>query len=236
MTYFIVSSHKAIERDIHLADLQCPSFDSRPYKQLCQGPGYLSTYWSLGTDSWERCRYKCKNEANNRGIKGCCEARSSGDCRFYGGGSVNYDGYDDAKAVLCTYVGKMKHSCQSSESIISIYSKKYTPVPLIYIGIIKLLDWMLVSEKRECPDAEINKGSLPSIESCAQECEGSASMFAFGTNDFGTERCDNSGCKCLCETVATNNGSCNEIVHNGFRLYRYYAKDHALGNAPRCKI
>ena len=49
-------------------------------------------------------------------------------------------------------------------------------------------------------------------------------MFAFGTNDFGTPRCDSNGfCKCLCEIGATKEGFCHQMPHNGYRLYRFGA-------------
>ena len=46
-------------------------------------------------------------------------------------------------------------------------------------------------------------------------------MFAFGTNDFGKNRCNDDGCRCLCETSATDEGTCNNVDHNGYRLYKY---------------
>lgn len=46
-------------------------------------------------------------------------------------------------------------------------------------------------------------------------------MFAYGTNDFGGDRCQSEGCKCLCETAASTNGTCTEINHDGYRLFKY---------------
>ena len=46
-------------------------------------------------------------------------------------------------------------------------------------------------------------------------------MFVFGTNDFGNSRCFEDGCKCLCETSATEEGTCDRIKHDGYRLYQY---------------
>ena len=46
-------------------------------------------------------------------------------------------------------------------------------------------------------------------------------MFAFGTNDFGTNRCNDDGCSCYCETSATEEGTCKRVDHNGYRLYKY---------------
>ena len=56
-------------------------------------------------------------------------------------------------------------------------------------------------------------------------------MFIFGTNTFGNQRCSSLGCQCSCETSATNEGTCNIIDNNGFRLYKYTSGDyHTLYN------
>ena len=46
-------------------------------------------------------------------------------------------------------------------------------------------------------------------------------MFAYGTNDYGTVRCYESGCDCYCETAASSEGSCSTCSNNGYRLYKY---------------
>ena len=79
----------------------------------------------------------------------------------------------------------------------------------------------MVVEKEECSGSENYKGYLQSVKECASTCEGIASMFAFGTNDFGVSRCTEEGCKCLCETGATESGICDRQSHYGFRLYQY---------------
>ena len=43
-------------------------------------------------------------------------------------------------------------------------------------------------------------------------------MFTFGTNDIGA-----SLVPCNCETAATTDGLCDQVVHSGYRLYKYYA-------------
>ena len=56
-------------------------------------------------------------------------------------------------------------------------------------------------------------------------------MFAFGTNDFGTNRCDYGGydgCRCLCELSATDEGDCTRVIHEGYRLYKY--PNNNIGN------
>ena len=84
----------------------------------------------------------------------------------------------------------------------------------------------MVSEKEECDDSieqNIYKGNFHSVNECASQCTGVASMFAFGTNDFGAEpsRCYNDGCRCLCELSATDEGACTRVNNKGYRLYEY---------------
>ena len=65
---------------------------------------------------------------------------------------------------------------------------------------------------------------IKTAEECANKCSGLSSMFAFGTNDFGTQRCDLNGfCKCICETSATKEGFCHQMSHSGYRLYGFGA-------------
>ena len=83
------------------------------------------------------------------------------------------------------------------------------------------VDWSLVAHKKECGGSEINQGGFKGVEDCASICKGVASMFAFGTNDYLNNRCYSEGCKCLCETAASDEGTCSQVAHNGFRLYKY---------------
>ena len=92
-----------------------------------------------------------------------------------------------------------------------------------HVCLFKLLEWSLVEEKRECSGDEISKGRMISPGECASACNGIASMFAFGTNDFGIPRCDSNGCQCLCETAAADDGTCDSVQHKGYRLYRFRA-------------
>ena len=86
-----------------------------------------------------------------------------------------------------------------------------------------ILGWSLVGDKKECGGSEKSKGRMDSIEECAEACTGVSTMFAFGTNDYGTNRCKskNKGCKCLCETSAGDDGTCNMVNHKGYRLYKF---------------
>ena len=92
--------------------------------------------------------------------------------------------------------------------------------------------WLLVAEKKECDGSEIYQDNLPSVLDCAAKCQGTSSMFIFGTNDFGKIRCGaaeevgdgvgkKDGCACFCETAGTINGACKQIESIGYRLYKY---------------
>ena len=54
-------------------------------------------------------------------------------------------------------------------------------------------------------------------------------MFAVGTNDYGTIRCENGKCNCICETVATTDGTCSIISHSGYRLYKFVQNTQGRG-------
>ena len=62
-------------------------------------------------------------------------------------------------------------------------------------------------------------------------------MFIFGTNDFGEVRCNIEGkpigCSCICETAASEDGTCNTKQHNGFNVYRYLK---GISNWSKCQI
>lgn len=85
-----------------------------------------------------------------------------------------------------------------------------------------LAGWSLVAENKECGGSQLYKGKQHSVEACGTVCRGVASMFIFGTNDFGlVDWCNNQGCTCYCETSATDPGTCDIIHSNGYRLYKY---------------
>ena len=46
-------------------------------------------------------------------------------------------------------------------------------------------------------------------------------MFIYGTNDFGSKRCGNSGCECYCELQSKAGGCKTQVKHSGYRLYKY---------------
>jgi hypothetical protein len=77
-----------------------------------------------------------------------------------------------------------------------------------------------VGAQKECGGAETFRGPFSDVGDCARACKGVATMFAFGTNEFGDPRCNTDGCSCYCETSARG-GNCNVESHNGYRLYKY---------------
>ena len=92
---------------------------------------------------------------------------------------------------------------------------------------------MLVANKKECNGSEIlfdifNQDAKKSISDCANECRDKASMFIFGTNEFGNDRCSENGCSCSCETSAAQDGTCNMVSHDGYQLYKFMEQGRYL--------
>ena len=84
----------------------------------------------------------------------------------------------------------------------------------------------LVAEKRECDGSEVafGDGGTQSLKECAEGCHMlDASMFIFGTNDFGKPMCSEDKCECYCET-SSKAGVCNQKDNKGFRLYKFVQK------------
>lgn len=74
-----------------------------------------------------------------------------------------------------------------------------------------------MKEKKKCSGSESTQGKMTSVSDCANACKGYASMFIFGTNEFGSKHCDEDGCSCYCET----DKNCDMVSHNGYRLYKF---------------
>ena len=97
----------------------------------------------------------------------------------------------------------------------------FTPHPCaINVNEFLLPAGVLVRDKKECNGSKIDKGTQPSVSECANQCKDTTLMFIFGTDDYGEIRCNDDGCHCYCETSAAPNGTCDEVNHNGYRLYR----------------
>ena len=86
----------------------------------------------------------------------------------------------------------------------------------------------MVAEKVQCFGQESsNMGIRNSVEACGSICQGVASMFIFGTKDFGVGySCNSEGCLCRCETSATDIGTCDMHENIGYRLYKYVSGDY----------
>jgi len=114
---------------------------------------------------------------------------------------------------------------------------------VIILGIqlkdIKCDDWIKVADKKECydPSGKVNivHNQVKDVGDCAKLCRRKSSMFAFGTDDFGTNRCNTKGCRCLCEVSAKQEYqviTCTQVINNGYRLYRFKTNLDYLGEKP----
>ena len=74
---------------------------------------------------------------------------------------------------------------------------------------------------KECAGSEMYKGYFHEISECAESCRQVSSMFIFGTNEFGKNRCNENGCACYCETAATSDGHCQMKDHKGYNLFKF---------------
>ena len=84
--------------------------------------------------------------------------------------------------------------------------------------------WKLVEEQYECEyDDEVRIKWVDDVKTCAKECAGTgASMFIFGTTDFGYSfSCNGNKCWCACEKGANTDGSCTLLGNGGYRLYKF---------------
>ena len=69
----------------------------------------------------------------------------------------------------------------------------------------------------------MSKGRTKTLDECGKTCLGISAMFVYGTNDFGSSKCNTDGkedCLCYCETSA-DEGECQMVDNTGYKLYRY---------------
>ena len=78
-----------------------------------------------------------------------------------------------------------------------------------------------MAEKAECIGEEIKQGLKKHLESCAKSCKDVSSMFVYGTNNYGNNRCYDEGCECICEVAALPDGTCITKEHSGYQLFTY---------------
>lgn len=93
----------------------------------------------------------------------------------------------------------------------------------------------LVKNKVMCVGGKVYKSALPSAQHCANACKGISSMFAYGTNDYGTTRCWRSGnCDCYCQPAASSDGTCKTRSHKGYNLFRFDAEFSSVAIKKEC--
>ena len=76
--------------------------------------------------------------------------------------------------------------------------------------------------------------TLPTVEDCAAACRGVSTMFSYGTNKYGKNRCTSTGCKCLCEKSANQLGTCMNKENSGYNLYSYLAAWEHVSDMNEC--
>ena len=85
------------------------------------------------------------------------------------------------------------------------------------------LGFKKLAAKVECGPNHTDKGYKKTAYDCAKACAGTASMFIYGTNSFGTKRCNSKGCRCWCEHGTRS--FCQKKRHTGYNLYVTHSND-----------
>ena len=79
-----------------------------------------------------------------------------------------------------------------------------------------------MAEQMYCEGEQVHQRDVSTTDECAIQCDGLASMFVVGTNDYGTSsQCKNGKCKCICQPNAANDGTCDQKSDNRFRLFKF---------------
>ena len=85
--------------------------------------------------------------------------------------------------------------------------------------------WTVEEIEKVCLDENDDKATsfeAKSIKECARKCDGITKLFAYGTNDFGGQGCENGICKCHCVIIKDNlDESCKEIDENTYWFFKY---------------
>ena len=94
--------------------------------------------------------------------------------------------------------------------------------------------WKLTDDKEACVDAADNIGyfsETATIYECARKCHELAPMFAYGTNDFGQQGCQDGLCKCHCVHVAeSDDENCQIIEQETYRFFWYKLGANPINN------
>ena len=86
------------------------------------------------------------------------------------------------------------------------------------------LEFSRVAEQTECSETGVNACLQSSVEDCARACEIKSSMFLYGRQG---EACYRSKCKCFCESLASQDGTCSQESSSGYDLFRYETGEHS---------
>ena len=79
-----------------------------------------------------------------------------------------------------------------------------------------LVGFIMAFENEQCVSTKTSNVMTETKEECAIKCLGKSSMFL-----WGTEGCIGSDCPCICETSASDDGSCEREPRNGINLYKF---------------
>ena len=79
-----------------------------------------------------------------------------------------------------------------------------------------VLAFVFVAEKKTCGSGEF-AGHFHNTTECSQACKSKATMFAFGRGGD----CDDGKCRCQCQMSGTPDGTCEQIDHEDYNLYRF---------------
>ena len=79
-----------------------------------------------------------------------------------------------------------------------------------------LVGFIMAFENEQCVSTKTSDVMTETKEECAIKCLGKSPMFL-----WGTEGCIGSDCPCVCETSASDDGSCEREPRNGINLYKF---------------
>ena len=84
---------------------------------------------------------------------------------------------------------------------------------------------------KECNEEALeisNVARTIKVDECAAKCKGVAPIFAFGTNDFGGNGCNEGLCKCHC-IDELNEDKCKTINYNDYWFLKFKEKFEPSG-------
>ena len=117
------------------------------------------------------------------------------------------------------------------------YSCIFDSVPLTFSYILFQMkisendEWVLIEELNKCNETALEGSNVVrtrKIDECAAECKGRDPIFAFGTNDFGGNGCNEGLCKCIC-IDELDDDKCKTINYNDYWFLRFKEKFEPSG-------